>query len=35
MAFPVVHEALRRYVADAKAGEFRLHLDTLPDRPAF
>ena len=35
MAFQVVSEALRRYVADAKAGEFRLHLDSLPDKPAF
>ena len=32
MAFPVVSEALRRYVADAKAGEFRLHLANLPDK---
>ena len=35
MAFPVVSEALRCYVADAKAGEFRLHLDSLPDKPGF
>jgi ADP-ribose pyrophosphatase YjhB (NUDIX family) len=35
MAFPVVSEALRRYVADAKSGEFRLHLGSLPDKPAF
>jgi len=35
MAFPVVSEALRRYVADAKTGEFRLHLDSLPDKPGF
>jgi hypothetical protein len=35
MAFPVVSEALRRYMADAKAGEFRLHLGSLPDKPRF
>ncbi len=35
MAFPVVSEALRRYVSDAKSGEFRLHLDSLPDKPGF
>jgi ADP-ribose pyrophosphatase YjhB (NUDIX family) len=35
MAFPVVGEALRRYVADAKNGEFPVHLDSLPDEPAF
>jgi len=35
MAFPVVSEALRRYVVDAKNGEFRLHLDSLPDKPGF
>jgi ADP-ribose pyrophosphatase YjhB (NUDIX family) len=35
MAFPVVSEALRRYVADAKNGEFQIHLASLPDRPAF
>jgi len=35
MAFQVVSEALRRYVADAKTGEFRLHLGNLPDKPGF
>ena len=35
MAFPVVSEALRRYVADAKSGEFPLYLASLPDKPAF
>ncbi len=35
MAFPVVTEALRRYVVDAKSGTFRLHLDSLPDKPAY
>ncbi|HBH78977.1 MAG TPA: NUDIX hydrolase, partial [Nitrospira sp.] len=35
MAFPVVSEALRRYVADAKNGEFPVHLASLPDRPLF
>ena len=35
MAFPVVGEALRRYVADAKNGEFPVHLASLPDDPAF
>ena len=34
MAFPVVSEALRRYVADAKNGEFPVHLASLPDRLA-
>jgi hypothetical protein len=35
MAFPVVTEALRRYVVDAKSGNFPLHLDSLPDKPAY
>lgn len=35
MAFPVVSEALRRYVADAKNGEFPVHLASLPDQPLF
>lgn len=32
IAFPVVHEALRRYVSDAANGRFQLHVATLPDR---
>ncbi|MBL8073547.1 MAG: zinc ribbon domain-containing protein [Nitrospira sp.] len=35
MAFPVVSEALRRYVADVKNGEFPVHLVSLPDQPGF
>jgi ADP-ribose pyrophosphatase YjhB (NUDIX family) len=35
MAFPVISEALRRYVADAKNGEFPVHLASLPDKPGF
>ncbi|MDF0649879.1 MAG: hypothetical protein P0121_00215 [Nitrospira sp.] len=35
MAFPGVSEALRRYVGDAKNGEFRLHLDSRPEKPVF
>ena len=32
IAFPVVHEALRRYVADAECGRFQVHVASLPDR---
>jgi len=32
MAFPVVSEALRRYVDDVTNGQFQLHLASLPDR---
>jgi len=32
MAFPVVAEALRRYVKDAAAGQFPLHLASVDDR---
>lgn len=32
IAFPVVHEALRRYVDDVTSGRFQLHLASLPDR---
>lgn len=32
MAFPVVAEALRRYVKDAAAGQFPLHLASIDDR---
>jgi ADP-ribose pyrophosphatase YjhB (NUDIX family) len=32
MAFPVVREALRRYVDDVAKGRFQLHLASLPDR---
>jgi len=32
MAFPVVREALRRYVEDVTRGRFQLHLASLPDR---
>ena len=32
MAFPVVSEALRCYVADVARGQFELHLASLPDR---
>jgi ADP-ribose pyrophosphatase YjhB (NUDIX family) len=32
MAFPVVHDALRRYVDDALRGQFPLHLASLPNR---
>ena len=35
MAFPVVSEALRHYVADATRGEFPLYLASMPDQPAF
>lgn len=35
MAFPVVSEALRCYMADAKTGKFPFHLASLLDRPAF
>lgn len=35
MAFPVVREALRRYVDDVMKGRFQLHLASLPDKPAF
>ena len=33
IAFPVVHEALRRYVGDVMSGRFQLHVASLPDRP--
>jgi len=32
MAFPVVSDALRRYVDDVARGQFQLHLASLPDR---
>lgn len=32
MAFPVVREALRRYVDDVATGRFQLHLASLSDR---
>ena len=32
IAFPVVREALRRYVADVTTGRFQLHLASLSDR---
>ena len=32
MAFPVVGDALRRYVEDVTRGQFQLHLASLPDR---
>ncbi len=32
LAFPVVKDALRRYVDDVTRGEFRLHVADLPDR---
>jgi hypothetical protein len=32
MAFPVVAEALRRYVKDAVGGQFPLHLASVDDR---
>ena len=32
MAFPVVREALRRYVEDVTRGQFQVHLATLQDR---
>lgn len=32
IAFPVVREALRRYVEDAASGRFQLHLASLQDR---
>lgn len=32
IAFPVVREALRRYVGDVTSGRFQLHLASLPDR---
>jgi hypothetical protein len=35
MAFPVVREALKRYVDDSKTGRFQLHLASLSDRPPF
>ena len=35
MAFPVISEALKRYVVDAKNGEFPVHLVSLPDQPVF
>ena len=35
MAFPVVREALKRYVNDAATGQFPLHLVNLSDRPGF
>jgi hypothetical protein len=35
MAIPVVNEALRRYLTDAKNGAFPVHLASLPDEPAF
>ena len=31
IAFPVVREALRRYVGDVTTGRFQLHLASLPD----
>ena len=35
IAFPVVREALRRYVDDIKIGRFQLHLASLSDRLPF
>ncbi len=35
MAFPVVSEALKRYVDDVATGQFSLHLASLSDKPAF
>ena len=32
IAFPVVKDALRRYLEDVERGEFRLHVADLPDR---
>jgi len=32
IAFPVVKEALRRYVDDMTRGVFQVHVATLPDR---
>ena len=32
IAFPVVKDALRRYVDDKTRGEFQVHVATLPDR---
>jgi hypothetical protein len=32
LAFPVVKDALRRYVDDAAGGTFRLHIADLSDR---
>jgi len=32
IAFPVVRDALRRYVADAICGRFQVHVASLPDR---
>jgi hypothetical protein len=32
IAFPVVGEALRRYVDDVTRGEFQVHVASLPDR---
>jgi hypothetical protein len=32
IAFPVVKDALRRYVDDVTRGEFQVHVATLPDR---
>ncbi|HEY7531174.1 MAG TPA: NUDIX hydrolase, partial [Nitrospiraceae bacterium] len=32
IAFPVVENALRRYVEDAANGTFRVHAGSLPDR---
>jgi hypothetical protein len=32
IAFPVVREALKRYVADVTTGRFQLHLASLSDR---
>ena len=32
IAFPVVRDALRRYVDDLAGGTFRLHIADLPDR---
>jgi ADP-ribose pyrophosphatase YjhB (NUDIX family) len=34
IAFPVVEDALRRYVKDAVQGTFRVHVASLPDRLA-
>ncbi|MBH0185222.1 MAG: NUDIX hydrolase [Nitrospira sp.] len=35
IAFPVVRDALKRYVDDSKTGRFQLHLASLSDRPPF
>jgi len=32
IAFPVVKDALRRYVDDVTRGEFQVHVASLPDR---